>query len=246
MIQITEVTKSFRGIEVLRGISAEWSGGECVALLGPNGAGKTTLLQIISGAIHPSSGKVLVEGISMEDCPQKAKAFLGVAPQAVGYFPFLTGRENLQFMAQLRGLNEASGRSQQEELLQRFDLAHAGDRVSKEYSEGMRQKLNIAMAFIGHPPNLILDESLNGLDPKGLSSARKLIQERLKEGALVLITSHILPLVDELASRVVLLHGGRTRIDLEGEELRNTKIAGGGLEACYLRWTDSTGESRDH
>jgi len=246
MIQITDVTKSFRGTEVLGGITAEWSGGECVALLGPNGAGKTTLLQIISGAIHPSEGKVFVEGVSMEDCPQKAKAFLGVAPQAVGYFPFLTGKENLQFMAQLRGLDEASGRKQQEQLLRRFDLDHAGDRVAKEYSEGMRQKLNIAMAFIGHPPNLILDESLNGLDPKGLASARTLVRERLDEGALVLMTSHILPLVNDLASRVVLLHEGRIQEDLQGEELEQAKSGNGGLEGCYLRWTDATGAAHDH
>ena len=152
-------------------------------ILGPNGAGKTTLLQMIAGALEPTAGSVLIDELSMQADPQDAKMKLGVAPQAMGYFPFLTGRENLYFVGQLRGLKDPDGRRQQEELLERFELKRSANRVAKEYSEGMRQKLNIAMASwvllpISSWMRALMDWILE------VFYSKRLIQERMDEGPL--------------------------------------------------------------
>ena len=237
MILCENISKSFRNQEILKSISIEFNEGEIVALLGPNGAGKTTFLEILCGMSHASQGRVLVDGICMKEYPQDAKARIGNAPQGPSFFPHLTGRENMELMAALRWAPGTNPSEEIKGLLQGFGLFQHANRPAREYSEGMGQKLSIAMALIGSPKHLVLDESLNGLDPASLSIARRLIRKHADEGGMVLMTTHILPLVEDLADRVVLLHHGEIRENRSMAELQTRIQSGDTLEDLYLQWT---------
>ena len=237
MITCEQISKSFRNREILKSISVEFNEYEIVALLGPNGAGKTTFLEILCGTSHATSGNVLVDGICMKSKPQDAKARIGNAPQGPSFFPHLTGRENMDLMAALRWAPGTNPSAEIEGLLEGFGLLEHADRPAREYSEGMGQKLAIASALIGSPTHLILDESLNGLDPASLSTARRLIRKHADDGGMVLMTTHILSLVEDLADRVVLLHQGRLQENWSKAELRQEMKQGLTLEQIYLGWT---------
>lgn len=245
MLWIDNLEKSFRNQPILRGISFSVQPGEVVALIGPNGAGKTTTLRICTGALSADGGAIRVGDQTLSDDPQKAKSSIGVAPQGQSYYPFLTGRENLTLAGTLRELSGAELIESVDSLLGRFSLAEAADKLAREYSEGMGQKLAIAIAAIGTASILIFDESLNGLDPRSLVEAKKLIHERAAEGTGILLTTHILPLVEEMASKVICLHQGQVQHCLEGDEWEEIRSSKNRLEELYLIWTEPTDNNEE-
>ena len=234
MLEVMNITKSYRHHEVLKGVSFQVSPGELLALIGPNGCGKTTTLQVVSGCLHPSSGDAQICGKSIVTDPTAAKLNLGYVPQDMAVYPFLTGREFLELVASLRGLDKEQSGGEIHTLLDAFSLADAQNRLTREYSEGMSRKLAICAGFLGSPPVVILDESLNGLDPQSNYIAKEWIQRLLEAGTAMVLTSHILTLVHQLATRVAFLHDGQVAQSLNGDDLKTLSESGRTLEDAYL------------
>ena len=234
MIRIEDVHKSFHGNQVLRGFCLEVFPGEMVGLIGPNGAGKSTALRVLTGQLLPDSGTAQLGGHDIGKEPLEARRQLGYVPQDGGVEPFLTGEEVLRFVADLR---QVSADPIVGELLEAFALTGAAGRLTREYSEGMARRLALAAAFLGEPPALVLDESLNGLDPRGARMVREALEKRRQAGAAVLITGHVLETLERMCTRVALLHEGRIVIDMGKEAIAGLGAEGRTLEDVFLEAT---------
>lgn len=184
--------------------------GEIFGLLGPNGAGKTTTTLMLTGLTEPTEGTAFIGG---RDCirePMEVKRIVGYMPDNVGFYPDLTGRENLRFTASLNGLSKETANERMEALLHRTGLADAGDQKVGTYSRGMRQRLGIADVLMKNPSVIILDEPTLGIDPEGMRELILLIRDLAKtEGRTILISSHQLYQVQQICDRVGLFVDGR-------------------------------------
>jgi ABC-2 type transport system ATP-binding protein len=178
------------------------------SLIGPNGAGKSTLLGLVSGLLRPSKGWVEVLGVPASD-PERLHQVLGTCTAHDAFHPGFTGEQFLRGLIGLRGLPWGETRDLADEGLRRVGLTEARKKKIGAYSKGMRQRLKLALALATRPPVLLLDEPLNGLDPLARRDVIDLMQERARDGATVLISSHVLHEVDLLAEGVVMLHAGR-------------------------------------
>ncbi len=207
-IQSDGVVRSYGRLEVLRGVSFHVEPGEFVGLVGNNGAGKTTLLRILAGQLAATSGTVRIGGIDVARFPVRARALIGYVPEQPALWEYLTAREFLSFVAEIRGATDLG------EALAIANLREDADRLVREYSQGMRRRTALAAALLGHPPVLLLDEALNGLDPASTSRIREILQERCAAGAAVILSTHALEMVERVASRVLLLTEGRVGADV--------------------------------
>lgn len=230
-ITLVDVRKKFHKNEVLRGLTLTVEPGEMVGLIGPNGAGKSTALRIVTGQLLADSGTASIAGADLQTQPLKARQSLGYVPQDAGVEPFLTGEEVLKFVAEIRGAQPDIA-----ELLERFSLTDARHRLTREYSEGMQRRLAIASALIGDPPVLILDESLNGLDPRGARLLKETLEERRAAGTAILLTGHYLETMEQLCTRVALLHKGQIARTMTREELEASPSS---LEDIFLEVTSA-------
>ncbi|MEZ4987263.1 MAG: ABC transporter ATP-binding protein [Saprospiraceae bacterium] len=204
MIQINQLYKSFGKLEVLKGIDLEFSGsGRITAILGPNGSGKTTLIKCLLGMVIPQDGTILFDGkeVSHEWGYRNAIDYL---PQITRFPDNLTVREVIDLIQQIRG-NTTGDRT----LIQQFGLEKYLDDKVRNLSGGTRQKLNLTLTFMYDNPVLILDEPSNGLDPVAMQQLRKLVAARKAAGKIVLMTTHIMSLVEEMADEVVFLLEGK-------------------------------------
>jgi ABC-2 type transport system ATP-binding protein len=215
--------------------------GELYALLGPNGAGKTTTLRMVSGLLKPDGGSIEVFGVDALAKPQEAKRLIAWAPDEPMLYDRLTPMEYLEFVAGLWSVDPAVGRERAEALLRRLGLWEQRDQRCEGFSRGMKQKAALAGALVHDPQLLILDEPLTGLDAAVAREVKDLLQERVKTGATVILTTHILEVAERLADRIGIIHRGRlvtegTFAELQthaGEE-RST------LEEIFLRLTADT------
>jgi ABC-2 type transport system ATP-binding protein len=198
--------------------------GQFVGLIGHNGAGKSTLLRMLTGLLQPSEGTVLVDGIDVHAQPREARTRLGAVPERPALYEFLTAREWLEFVAEVRG-----GADEIDGLLEAMDLSGDADRLIREFSQGMRRKAALAAALLARPPVLVLDESLNGLDPPSSARVKHLLRERVDAGATVLLSTHVVDTVEKVADRVVMLAHGRVVADE-----RTADLPSGGLEELFL------------
>ena len=188
--------------------------GEVYGFLGPNGAGKTTTLRMLLGLVRPTSGGATVHGLPPGD--PVAVARTGSLVEGPGFYPYLSGRENLRVLARYRGLDHR----EVDRVLDRVDLTErAGDRF-KTYSLGMKQRLGVAAALLGEPDLLVLDEPTNGLDPAGMADMRALLVDVAAGGQTVLLSSHLLAEVQEICDRVGIIAGGRLLVESTVAELR--------------------------
>jgi ABC-type multidrug transport system ATPase subunit len=188
--------------------------GEVYGFLGPNGAGKTTTLRMLVGLVRPTSGDALVLGTS----PDRAVGRMGTLIETPGFYPYLSGRENLRVLADYRGLPVSAV----EDALRRVDLQTRGRDKVKGYSLGMRQRLGVAAALMGEPELVVLDEPTNGLDPAGMAEMRRLMVDLARGGQTVLLSSHMLGEVQEICDRVGVINAGNllredTVADLRGD-----------------------------
>ena len=203
-VVLTKLRKRFGRLEVLRGIDDVIAPGRITALVGPNAAGKTTLIKLILGLVRPDSGSLIeVDGIAVNGDPSYRRR-IGYMPQAARFPEHLTGREVLQLLMGLRGRREELD----EELLQRFRLAASLDRPVRTLSGGTRQKLNAVVAFLFRPSLLILDEPTAGLDPVAAGILKEKVLRAPAEGTTVLLTSHLMSEVEELAQDLLFLLDG--------------------------------------
>ncbi|WP_063042769.1 ABC transporter ATP-binding protein [Nocardia pseudovaccinii] len=188
--------------------------GEIYGFLGPNGAGKTTTLRMLVGLIRPTEGSATVLGHTPGD-PAVVRR-IGVLIEGPGFYPYLTGRDNLRVLAKYRGL----ARADVEDALDRVGLAKRADDKFRTYSLGMKQRLGVGAALLGRPDLLILDEPTNGLDPQGMAEMRELITTLAGDGHTVLLSSHMLSEVQEICDRVGVISGGHLVTESTVAELR--------------------------
>ena len=203
-ITASGLTKRFNGITALNGISFGIGCGEAAALLGPNGAGKTTTLRILAGLLRPDSGSAYVCGFDVQRQPREAKACLGYLPEDAVPFLNLTVRENLEYVAVLRGLSD----SVVDESIKLLGLEDLADRTAGSLSRGNRQRLAIALAIMHRPRVLLLDEPLNYLDIPTQENAIRLFRELNASGSTLLVSTHIMSIAERLTSRVIVISKG--------------------------------------
>ncbi len=209
MIEAESLTKRFGPTVALDGLDLEAPAGAILGVLGPNGAGKTTAVRILTTLSVPDSGSARVAGYDVIRDPAAVQRQIGVAAQDATLDAVLTGRQNLVMIGRLSGLRRADARSRAGQLLDRFDLAHAGDRMLKEYSGGMRRRLDLAASLVTRPPVLFLDEPTTGLDPTSRVRMWGVIRELVADGATLLLTTQYLDEADELADGIVVVDHGR-------------------------------------
>jgi ABC-2 type transport system ATP-binding protein len=219
-ILATRVRKSFGETVVLEGVDLTVAEGTIVALLGPNGAGKTTIARILSTLIAADSGDMQVVGHDVAGDPDGVRASIGVTGQFSAVDELLTGRENLQLMADLNHLGRAAGRARVDELLVRLELVDAAGRPVSTYSGGMRRRLDLAMTLVGSPRVIFLDEPTNGLDPRSRRQMWDDIRGLAAGGITILLTAQYLDKADELADRIAVLDRGRIVAEGTPEELK--------------------------
>ncbi|MDR6970535.1 ATP-binding cassette domain-containing protein [Leifsonia shinshuensis] len=205
-IRVQGITKSFKDLEVLRGVDFEVAPGTIFALLGSNGAGKTTLVRILATLIAADGGAASVHGFDVASAPADVRRSLSLTGQFAAVDEVLTGRENLILVAKLRHLRDAGAVA--DRMLERFSLTEAGDRKAGTYSGGMRRRLDIAMSLIGEPPIVFLDEPTTGLDPQARIEVWETITGLARSGTTVLLTTQYLDEAEQLADRIAILHQG--------------------------------------
>jgi ABC-2 type transport system ATP-binding protein len=214
------------------------SSGEIVGLIGPNGAGKTTTLRSIAGILKPTSGVVRIDGHDIVGDPIEAKRRLAFMPDEPHLFEYLTVAEHLRLVARLYAVDDFDRRAAA--LLDELELAGKEQSLPGELSRGMRQKVAIACGLVRHATTLLFDEPLTGLDPIGIRRMRNTIAVRAQQGAAILLSSHLLHLVEEVCSRVIIMDRGRKIADGTFEQLAtraDLAAAGSSLEQIFFRVT---------
>ena len=230
---------SVRGLTVQYGrrvavddLSLDVEAGAMVALLGPNGAGKSTALLAIAGGLRPSKGTIAIAGVDLAADPLAAKRQLGLADQPPSLYEYFTVAEHVEMIATVRG---ASDRAAERALLDQLGLAAVADRPCRELSFGMRQRVGLAAALVAEPAVILLDETLNGLDPHAARRARTALAAAAARGAAILMSTHLLDVTERIATRVVIMDQGRIVTDLAGAELAARVAHGAGaLEELYV------------
>jgi len=206
-LEVQGLEKLYGELRAVNGLTFEVRPGEIVGLVGPNGAGKTTTLRCLAGIIPPTRGTVRIRGADLAADPVAAKRALAFLPDEPRLFEYLTVREHLNLVARLYEVRdwEAKGTA----LLQELELADKEQAIPSELSRGMRQKLSIACGFLHEPSLILLDEPLTGLDPLGIRRMKQSLKGRAEAGAALLLSSHLLSLVEELCDRILVIAGGR-------------------------------------
>ena len=216
LIEIKQLSKRYKNKTVLHDIELTVCKGDIFGLIGHNGAGKSTLLKLIGGLIHPSAGEVRLFG-QATNVHHGVFDRMGLLIEQAGLYPAYTARENLRLLALAYGLREGGARIEQ--VLTLVGLQKEHKTKVKHYSMGMKQRLGIAMALLGSPDVLILDEPINGLDPQGIVDIRSLLLDLNKQGLTILISSHILEELSKVATRYAIIDGGEIIESMTREEL---------------------------
>jgi ABC-2 type transport system ATP-binding protein len=227
-----EVCKSFGDHLVLDEVNLSVEEGTILSLLGPNGAGKTTMVRILSTLIPADSGSMRIAGHDVVADPDGVRAVIGVTGQFSAVDNLLTGRENLQLMADLRHLGREAGRRRVVELLERFELTDAADKPLSIYSGGMRRRLDLAMTLVSLPRVIFLDEPTAGLDPRSRRTMWQIVRELASDGVTILLTTQYLDEADQLADRIAMLDQGRIVAEGTPAELKS-RIPGGHLRLHF-------------
>src|ERR1700736_4999544 len=245
-IEARDLVKRFGVVRAVDGVSFEVRRGEILGFLGANGAGKTTTLRMLCGLITPTSGTALIDGIDIVADPMQAKARLGYLDEEPFVHAHLTGREFLDYIADLYRMPRGPERQQRmERLLGLFELADRNSELIGSYSHGMRQKIGLASLLIREASVLLLDEPTNGLDPRSARLVKDLLEGLAARGTTVLLSTHILEVAQALCRRVAIIDRGRITATGTMEELRvQAGSEGANLEDLFLKLTAGP-ESRE-
>ncbi len=237
MITVRDLAKLYGTVRAVDGMSFQVQPGEVLGLVGPNGAGKTTTLRCLSGIIAPTAGVVELLGHNIQTDPVPAKQALAFIPDEPHLFEYLTVEEHLRFIARLYNVADAESRSGP--LLAELELTEKLKVLPGELSRGMKQKLAIACGLLHDPQVLVLDEPLTGLDPAGMRRMRTTIAARAKAGAAVVLSSHLLHLVEELCSKILIMRHGRAVAYGTIAEIMSAhpELQGKSLEEVFLALT---------
>ena len=240
-IVVEDYTKIYDRVAAVAGLSFRVKPGEILGLVGPNGAGKTTTMRALAGIIVPTSGRVAIAGHDLKADPVAAKRALAYVPDDPHLFDNLTIWEHFQFVASAYRLRDWHAAA--EAILDKFQLVEKRDEPCSDLSRGMRQKVAIGCGYLHDPAAIIFDEPLTGLDPRGIRTMRDSIRERAAAGAAVMISSHLLTLVEDLCTSVLLLVRGRKVLAGSLADLRAASAADGraeSLEDLFFRLTEAS------
>jgi ABC-2 type transport system ATP-binding protein len=239
MIEFDQVLRRFGRTLAVNRLTLTIPQGELFALLGPNGAGKTTTIRMLVGLLQPDSGQVRVCGVDCSRNPREASSRLGYVPDEQFLYEKLSGRELLQFAAEMHGLDRATTRDRISRETERFELGNFLDNLTETYSHGMRQRLTFATALLHDPQVLVVDEPMVGLDPRSARVVKDLLRAEAAAGKTVLMSTHTLGVAEEIADRIGILNHGQlgflgTLAEL-GQELSAPHQA---LEHLFLELTN--------
>ena len=211
MLDVQGLSKRYADLRAVEDLSFTVNPGEVLGLVGPNGAGKTTTLRIAAGIIPPSAGRIVVAGHDLVADPIAAKRSLAFFPDEPRLFDYLSVRQHLAFVARIYGVPDHERLAGP--LLDEFELAEKADRLPGELSRGMKQKLAIVCGLLHNPPVMFFDEPLTGLDPLGIRRMKDSIRQRARGGATIVLSSHLMGLLEEVCSHVLILKDGRKIAD---------------------------------
>jgi len=238
MIDFQNVARSYGQKLAVADLNLRIPAGHLFALLGPNGAGKTTTIKMLVGLLQPSAGSVLVYGHDVVQASREASRLVGFVPDEVFLYEKLSGREFLEFVADLHGLNRRDADSRIASQIAAFELSAFVDERSESYSHGMKQRLALAAALLHDPAVLVLDEPMVGLDPRSMRLVKNLLRRRTADGMIVFLSTHSLSLAEETADLIGVVDGGRLKFFGTLSELRGQAAHGHtSLEHLYLELT---------
>jgi ABC-2 type transport system ATP-binding protein len=237
-LALEHFTRAYGSFTAVEDLTITVGSGEIVGLIGPNGAGKTTTLRALAGILRPTSGRVQIDGHDITTDPIEAKRRLAFMPDEPHLFEYLTVEEHLRLTARLYQVGDIDRRGAA--LLSELELTGKERSLPGELSRGMRQKVVIACGLVRDATTLLFDEPLTGLDPLGIRRMRETILSRGRAGAAILLSSHLLHLVEEICTRVIIMDRGRKVADGTFEELASRAdlaVAGSNLEQIFLKVT---------
>ncbi len=239
MIQFQHVTRTYGNRVAVDQLDLVVSQGELLALLGHNGAGKTTTLKMLVGLLRPNDGLVQVGPYNVVDHPREASRLIGYVPDQPYLYDKLSGREFLEFVAEMYGFTATETREAVAREAERFDLGEFLDRLAESYSHGMRQRTVFAAALIHQPEVLVIDEPMVGLDPLSIKLVKDLLREYVSLGKTILMSTHMLSVAEEIADRVAVMRQGQLVYGGQVEQLRS-QLSGtcDTLESLYLTLMD--------
>ncbi len=229
LIEVEHLYKRFDDTVALDDVTFAVEEGTVLGLLGPNGAGKTTTIRILATLLAPDAGTARIDGVDAATDPDRVRSMIGLTGQYAAVDEKLTGFENLEMVARLLGCTKPAATARAAELLERFDLSHAGDRLVGTYSGGMRRRVDLAVSLVGRPTVLFLDEPTTGLDPPSRLQLWDIVNELVDGGTTLLLTTQYLEEADELADRIVVIDRGAVIADGTGIELKD-RVGGRRLE----------------
>lgn len=217
-IEVTDLTKAFKKNAVLKGVNFSVESGTIFALLGSNGAGKTTIINILTTLMNADGGTATVNGFNVAKQPLKVRQSISLTGQFAAVDDMLSARENLELIGDLRHVKDSKQTAT--DLLEKFNLVDAADRLASTFSGGMRRRLDIAMSLIGNPPIIFLDEPTTGLDPEARASMWEAVRTLAQSGTTIFLTTQYLDEADELADRIAVLHEGTIVANGTADELK--------------------------
>jgi ABC-2 type transport system ATP-binding protein len=236
VLDVTSLGKDYGATIALRALDCRVRPGEIVGLLGPNGSGKTTTMKLLMGMLRPSRGSARFAGLDCTHDARSVKARVGYMPDEPSFYDFLTGRETIDFVLGVRGLDPAATWATLEPLVARVDAGDVLDASVGGYSHGTKKKLALLLALAHRPSLLLLDEPTNGLDPPTAVRVRTLLREVADAGVAVVVSTHLLDMADQLCDRVLVLHRGVLVAQGTTREVRaQANVAeGASLEDAFL------------
>lgn len=228
------LTKRFGGRTVVRGVNIEVGAGEIVGLLGRNGAGKSTTINLATGLLRPTEGSIRVLGLDLEPHLLEVKRQIGVMPEGLALLDRLTGPQYLRFVGRMYGLEDDVIDARRAELFERLDLAPEPGLLIADYSYGMKKKVALSAALVHGPRLVFLDEPFEGIDPVTSRTIRQILEGLSRRGVTLVLTSHVLEIVEKLCPRVAILDEGRLRGHGTLDELRAQHGAASSLEELFV------------
>jgi ABC-2 type transport system ATP-binding protein len=238
MIRLVHLTKKFGSFAAVDDISLEVRAGEFYGFLGPNGAGKTTTIKMMTGLFAPTSGEIFINGFDMKKQPLETKHSTGYIPDQPFLYDKLTGREFLYFSGGLYKMEKKQLQKRIDELIEHFKIQEWIDKRTEDYSQGMRQRIAIASALLHDPQVIIIDEPMIGLDPQSAQIVKQTLKQKTLQGVTVFMSTHSLPIVEELCDRVGIIKNGRLIFEDRMSALQTFKLRHDGkFESVFLELT---------
>jgi ABC-2 type transport system ATP-binding protein len=238
MIQLQKVTKKFGNFIAVDDLTLTVPKGEFFGFLGPNGAGKTTTIKMIVGLFAPTAGSIIVNGYDIVKQPMEAKQSIAYVPDIPFLYDKLTGREFLYFVGGLFKISKPVLHARVAELIDHFEIGTWVDKRTEDYSQGMKQRITIAAALLHHPQTIVIDEPMIGLDPRSAKIVRETLHAQSQKGVSILMSTHSLPVAEELCDRIGIINNGKLVFCDTREQLQLDKARyDGKFESVFLEVT---------